>query len=95
VPFALQWRCPDPLRYGSSQSYGPIGLPTSGGGLVYPLVYGLTYGTQGTVGQLTLTNAGTADASVVFTVTGSLPLGFQISSSDGQRLTFPEAAVLR
>ena len=90
VPVALQWRCPDPLRYGPSQTAGPIGLPTSGGGIVYPLTYGITYGTQGVVGHLTLTNPGTADTSVVFTVTGSLPSGFSITSSDGQLLTYPE-----
>jgi hypothetical protein len=60
VPFALQWKCPDPLRYGPVQAAASTGLPTSGGGVVYPLVYPLTYGAAGTPGQLTLTNDGTA-----------------------------------
>jgi hypothetical protein len=90
IPFALQWECPDPLRYDVAQTVGPVGLPTSGGGLVYPLAYPLDYGTTSTPGMLSLTNTGTADTSVLFTVTGSLPLGFEISSATGQRLTYPD-----
>jgi len=89
VPFALQWKCPDPLRYGPAQTAGPIGLPTPGGGLAYPLAYPLDYGTAGTLGMASLTNVGTADTSVLFTVTGALSSGFEISSADGQRLTYP------
>lgn len=88
VPFALQWKCTDPLRYDVPQTAGPIGLPTSGGGLVYPLTYPLDYGTSSTPGMLTLANDGTADTSVLFTVSGPLPSGFEISSGDGQRLTY-------
>jgi hypothetical protein len=87
VPFALQWKCPDPLRYGAIQSAVSTGLPTSSGGLAYPLTYPLTYGTSGSSGQLTLTNDGTADAPFVATVTGSLPTGFEISAA-GQRIRY-------
>lgn len=90
VPFALQWKCPDPLRYGPLQSAGPVGLPVSGGGLAYPLAYPLDYGTAATPGLLSLTNVGTADTSVLFTVTGALPSGFEISSASGKRLTYPD-----
>jgi hypothetical protein len=88
VPFALQWKCPDPLRYGPPQPSVSTGLPTSGGGLVYPLVYPLSYGAAGTPGQVTLTNTGTAPAPFVATVTGSLPNGFQVSSGTGQRIRY-------
>jgi hypothetical protein len=54
--FALQWKCPDPLRYGVAQAPVSTGSAHVGGGLVYPLVYPLTYGTAGTPGQVTLTN---------------------------------------
>jgi len=87
IPFVLQWKCPDPLRYGDSSS-ASTGLPTSGGGLPYPLAYPLTYGTAGNPGQVTVRNPGTAEAPVVFTITGSLPLGFEISGA-GQRITYP------
>lgn len=87
VPFAVQWRCPDPLRYGAAVM-ASAGLPTTSGGLTYPLAYPLAYGTAGNPGQLTLVNPGTADASVVFVVSGSLPQGFELSAS-GQQLTYP------
>jgi hypothetical protein len=87
VPFALQWKCPDPLRYGPVQASVSTGLPTTGDGLVYPLVYPLTYGAAGTPGQVTLTNTGTAPAPFVANVTGSLPNGFELSSA-GQRIRY-------
>lgn len=87
VPFALQWKCPDPLRYGLAQS-ATTGLPTSGGGLAYPLTYPLDYGATGDPGQVVLSNPGTANAPIVFKVTGSLPSGFEISAA-GQRLRYP------
>jgi hypothetical protein len=87
VPFALQWKCPDPLRYGPAQASVSTGLPTTGDGLVYPLVYPLAYGAAGTPGQVTLTNTGTAPAPFVANVTGSLPNGFELSSA-GQRIRY-------
>lgn len=88
--YTLQWRCSDPLRYGPQQNPS-TGLPTSGTGLTYPLSYPLDYGTPGNPGQIVLDNTtGTADASMLLTVNGSLPLGFEVSSA-GQRLTYPVA----
>lgn len=86
--WALQWTAPDPLRWGAVQSPLSTGLPTSGGGLVYPLVYPLSYGTGGNPGQITLTNPGTAPAPIAFQVVGGLPLGWEVSSA-GERLTYP------
>jgi hypothetical protein len=84
----LQWRCPDPLRYGPTQS-ASTGLPTASGGLTYPLTYPLSYGTVGATGQITMTNPGTADAPVRFTVTGTLAAGFEISAGT-RRITYPD-----
>jgi hypothetical protein len=89
VPFAIQWRCPDPLRYGPTRQV-TTGLPTGGTGLAYPLAYPLDYGTVGDAGQVTLDNEGTADAPIRFTVSGGLPNGFEISAA-GARLTYPYA----
>lgn len=84
----LQWRCPDPLRYGPARSV-PTGLPSDGGGLTYPLTYPLSYGTAGSPGQITLTNAGTAPAPIVFAVRGDLPQGTELSAAaTGERLTY-------
>lgn len=84
----VQLAAPDPRRYALAAGPGPVGLPTSGAGLVYPLVYPLDYGALGATGQTQLTNNGTADAPVVLVVTGPLPMGFEISSG-ARRLRYP------
>jgi hypothetical protein len=86
--WVAQWRCPDPLRYGPAQPSQSVGLPTSGGGLAYPLAYDLDYGAAGEDGSLTLTNPGTAPAPVVMEVRGPLERGFEVSAG-GQRLRYP------
>ncbi len=83
----LQWRCPDPLRYGPPDT-DSTGLPTVGGGLTYPLTYPLQYGAVGATGRITLTNPGTAEAPMVLTVRGPLPQGFEVSDDRGRRLTY-------
>lgn len=86
--FALQWRCPDPLRYDAAETTISTGLPSGGGGLAYPLTYPLDYGAAGTTGNVTLVNGGTADAPIRFAVRGGLPQGFEISAA-GSRLRYP------
>ena len=88
--WSAQWRCPDPLRYGPPQAAQSTGLPTSGGGLAWPLFTDgfLDWGQPGDPGQITLTNPGTADAPIPLRVTGPLPGGFEVSA-DGGRLTYP------
>lgn len=85
--WVAQWRCPDPLRYADPQS-AATGLPTSGGGLTYPLTYPLEYGALGATGQIVLSNPGTADAPITFTVSGPLPMGFELSAGQ-DRLRYP------
>jgi hypothetical protein len=88
VPFALQWKCPDPLRYGAIQTPQSTVLPVSSGGMAFPMAFPMDFGSSGTLGQITLYNAGTAPAPVQLTVTGSLPSGFEVSTTDGQRLRY-------
>jgi hypothetical protein len=72
--------CPDPKRYGAVPISVSTGLPKpAAGGLSYPVAYPLSYGAGGSPGTLTVTNPGTADAPIVFTVSGNLPQGFVIS----------------
>ena len=85
----VQFRCPDPLRYGIPAT-SSTGLPTAGGGLVYPLDYPLDYGSAGDPGQITLTNSGDAAAPVAFTVTGPLPQGFEVTTGQ-YGVTYPVA----
>lgn len=87
--WVAQWRCPDPLRYTLPGTALATGLPTDGGGLSYPLGYGLDYGAAGDPGRIVITNPGTAPAPVMFQVTGPLDGGFELSTITGQRLTYP------
>lgn len=89
VPFALQFRCPDPLRYGPPVTM-PTPLPLAGAGLIYPITYPVAYGPPGITGRLQLTNPGTAPASLLLEVLGGLPQGWQVSAG-GRALTYPVA----
>ncbi|SNR33144.1 phage tail family protein [Blastococcus mobilis] len=84
----LQWRCPDPLRYGPPRTVATP-LPAPGGGLQYNLYKTgfLDYGQPGTLGRVTLTNAGTAPAPILFGVRGGLEQGWEISAA-GDRLRY-------
>jgi hypothetical protein len=86
--WAVQWRCPDPLRYGPTHSLS-TSLPQPGGGLDYNLYKTgmLDYGTPGDTGRITLDNPGTADAPIRFAVLGPHDVGFELSA-EGRRLTY-------
>lgn len=88
VKAALQFYAPDPLKYGATIT-ASTGLPTTSGGLVYPLSYPLAYGTTAT-GRITAQNVGSAATYPVFTVTGPQDAaGFQITSvEDGITLQY-------
>lgn len=81
--WVIQWRCPDPLRYGPTVS-ATCGMPSSGGGLVFPLfiVSGvITWGTVPAPQVASVANNGNADTSVLLTVAAggsALTGGFQI-----------------
>lgn len=95
-PWAVQWLCTDPYRYGAAVS-ASTGLPVVSGGLEYDLytngsglsVDYLDYGAAGTSGTVVVSNNGTAEARPVLTVTGSLPAGFEVVERfTGSRLTY-------
>jgi hypothetical protein len=85
---ALQFYAPDPLKYGASLS-ATTGLPTTSGGLVYPLAYPLAYGSPVT-GRVSCSNAGSAPTAPTFTVTGPIDAaGWQVTSiEDGVTATY-------
>ena len=86
---ALQFYAPDPLKYAPTQTL-TTGLPTSGGGLTYPLAYPLNYGAAGNPGRVVATNTGSADVSPVLTITVPIDsAGFQVTSvEDGLTVQF-------
>jgi len=70
--FTLQWRCPDPMRYGAWTSV-TAGIEAPVAGLVYPVTYPVTYPAQTPSGQLSVFNPGNAQAPALITLSG--PLG--------------------
>lgn len=86
--WSLQFTAPDWRKYGEDQT-GSTPLPGGGTGLSYNLSYPLDYGDPGEPGRLSFTNTGTAPTEPVFTVTGPLLGGFEISRVEtGQRLRY-------
>jgi Phage tail protein. len=78
--YVLQLIARDPVKYGPAQTLS-TGLPTSGGGLQYPLgspAGALYYGALGNLGRVVLTNGGTAETWPTFEVTGELTSGFYL-----------------
>jgi hypothetical protein len=75
---AVQFYAPDPLKYGATIT-ATTGLPVTSGGLVYPLAYPLAYGASVT-GRVSAANVGSAPVSPVFTITGPIGVGFQVTS---------------
>ncbi len=85
---ALQFYAPDPRMYGQTLTL-TTGLRTAGTGMVFPLVFPLSYGMAGSGGSVSFTNSGTANTEPVLTVSGALSAGFQITWVEtGQHLTY-------
>ncbi len=84
---AVQFYFPDPWWYGPTLQVS-TGLPTTSGGLPYPLAYPLAYGSTAT-GWASTSNPGSEPSSPVFTVVGPHDSGFQVTSvEDGITLQY-------
>lgn len=100
VPFSVQWRARDPLRYGTPVS-AATRFPELIGGLEYDLYTDgagadlgyLDYGVPSRSGRVSVANGGTADTWAQFEVTGPTPAGgFEISTvGTDARLVFEGA----
>lgn len=66
---AVDVLAPDPRAYGPV-SVNSTGLARHGGGIVFPVVSPVDFGTPGADGRTVFTNTGTAVTSVTMTVTG-------------------------
>lgn len=106
VPFVIEWRCRDPLRYGAPVSV-QTGFPVLRGGLEYDLYTDgttdtgvLEYGEASASGRIVLSNTGTADVWPVFQIDGPIDdAGFDIAVvGTEQRIRFsgpvPSGSVL-
>jgi hypothetical protein len=85
---ALQFYAPDPRLYGRAFTL-TTGLRTAGTGLAFPIGSPMDFGTVGSGGSVVFTNTGTAATEPVFTISGALSQGFQITWVEtGQHLTY-------
>lgn len=88
----LQFTNPDGRLFGPLMS-ATTGLPSPPpGGLVFPLFDGtgkLEFGLPGDPGQVTLSNPGTADAFLTFTITGPVLGGFTLTDvASGRQIVY-------
>lgn len=77
VVFAFTLIAENPLKFGTSATYGTARLPTAAGqpGRVYPRVYPVTYGAGGIARQdlIAVPNAGNEWADAFYQLTGPVP----------------------
>lgn len=85
--FTLQFRCPDPLRYGQALLVSAPITPAPGG-VSYPLTYPVVYPAGSPSGALVLTNVGTSPAPVVFTVQGPVTGPGLVNVTTGKQVTY-------
>jgi hypothetical protein len=92
--FQITLVAPDPYKYGTTATYGPVRLPASGAaggpGRTYPRRYAVIYGTPGATPPRTgivVPNVGNADAHAIYTVTGPVPAP-QVHLGNGQYIAF-------
>jgi hypothetical protein len=87
--FGLQWVASNPAKLGLVEQSVTITAATVGpGGLVYPLVYPLTYGTAGSPNNATVTNFGYEPADPLITFVGPLTTPRLVNSTLPRALEF-------
>ena len=87
-PFVLQWRCPDPLRYGAPVVVSsPINTAVSG--LAFPWTFPVTFPSNPIGGSVSVVNGGNARAPVVVTLTGPLDGPGVVCVESSVRVEFP------
>jgi hypothetical protein len=72
--FSVQLAAKDPFKYGDAVTVS-TGLPSSTGGLTYPVTYPVTYTGVSNSGVITVNNPGNAPAPVFLRVDGAIPAG--------------------
>jgi hypothetical protein len=95
VEWSMVLTAPDPRRYAASLTTQQIGLPQAGGGgLVFPLVFPLTFGTGSSGGEMTLVNTGTLATWPTWTVLGPATGPIITNATTGEALTFDPTFVV-
>jgi len=93
--FNVQVVAKDPLKYGDLVSQSTL-LPSSTGGLVYPVTYPITYTGVTNSGVIRVTNGGNTQAPVWLRIDGPIPAGGWTVTHIGkkQSLTFAVSLAL-
>ena len=60
----------DPRRYGTTLQTGTTGLPTTSGGLTFPVTFPVTFSATTVSGQINAVNAGSLDTRPVISIAG-------------------------
>lgn len=68
--FVVDMIAPDPRRYGPLMTVGPVGLPTSTGGVRLPQRFPWNFGSTTEAARLFVENAGLVDLSPAFAIAG-------------------------
>lgn len=85
----------DPRRYSITQTSNSIGLAIPGtDGLVFPLVFPLTFGTLPIFAEMTLTTAGAIPTWPTYTITGPVTGPIITNPATGDQLAFDPALVV-
>jgi hypothetical protein len=96
APGALQWVATDPRLYSSGAALtATVGLPLAGsGGLVFPLVFPLTFGSGAAIPDMVATNTGTVTTWPTFTIAGPVTGPVITNVTTGQILAFDPTFVV-
>ncbi|RSM63678.1 phage tail protein [Amycolatopsis sp. WAC 01376] len=86
--FSVQVTAPDPLRYSAELRVATCPLPSSAGGLSFPLAFPLDFGTGATGGRLSLENNGTVAAWPTWKISGPCADPVLINTQTGEELAF-------
>lgn len=86
--YAIDVRAADPRRYAPVVEVA-TNLASAGEGLILPLEFPVTFGIAGIDGRVTIVNAGNTGTGSRFTITGTMPDGFElVNVTTGQRITY-------
>jgi hypothetical protein len=91
--YSIQIVATDPLKYGDLVTASTL-LPTSTGGLTYPVTYPLTYTGVSNTGVLSVTNGGNTQAPVWLRIDGPIPAGGWTVTHVGKRQSLSFATSL-
>lgn len=90
----IELTCDDPRRFADPVTSGPINLPSSTGGLTWPVTFPAVWSSTTVTGRATLANAGKAAGPVTYRVNGPVTGPEIVHVESGLKLAFSDALVV-